>query len=158
MSMNQLFLFVDSTHIWDNPYNGQIRLQHGTYSNQGLVEVYCNGEWDTICNDSFGSNEASVICHQLGYNDYYSYDHLSMLVIAYQIKCEVGIHSSTGNWSQKIWLNCTSSSYNCIGGCAVGCPVEYSDCLHSRDITVECSKFFMRICFLQLLSNNYRYI
>ena len=73
-------MFVDSTHIWDNPYNGQIRLQHGNYSNQGLVEVYCNGEWGTICDDNFGSNETSVICRQLGYNGYYDYDHLSMLV------------------------------------------------------------------------------
>ena len=71
-------MFVDSTHIWDNPYNGQIRLQRGTYSNQGLVEVYCNGEWGTICDDSFGYNEARVVCRQLGYNGYYDYDHLSM--------------------------------------------------------------------------------
>ena len=78
--INYKFLFVDSNRIWDNPYNGQIRLQRGTYSNQGLVEVYCNGEWGTICNDGFGYNEASVVCHQLGYNDYYSYDQLSMLV------------------------------------------------------------------------------
>ena len=73
-------MFVDSNHIWDNPHNGQIRLQRGTYSNQGLVEVYCNGEWGTICDDNFGYNEAIVVCRQLGYNDYYSYDHLSMLV------------------------------------------------------------------------------
>ena len=73
-------MFVDSTHIWDNPYNGQIRLQRGTYSNQGLVEVYCNGEWGTICDDSFGYNEARVVCRQLGYNDYYDHHQISMLV------------------------------------------------------------------------------
>ena len=73
-------MFVDSTRIWDNPYNGQIRLQRGTYSNQGLVEVYCNGEWGTICDDGFDYNEARVVCHQLGYNDYYDYHQISMLV------------------------------------------------------------------------------
>ena len=71
----------DSTCIWDNPYDGQIRLQRGTYSNQGLVEVYCNGEWGTICDNGFGSTEATVVCHQLGYNDYYNYDHLSKMLV-----------------------------------------------------------------------------
>ena len=70
----------DSTHIWDNPYDGQIRLQRGTYSNQGLVEIYCNGEWGTMCDDFFGYFEATVICRQLGYNSNYRYDHLPMLV------------------------------------------------------------------------------
>ena len=72
--------FTDSTHIWNNAYNGQIRLQRGDYSNQGLVEVYCNGEWGSICDDGFGPYEAFVLCRQLGYNNYYNYDHLEMSV------------------------------------------------------------------------------
>ena len=41
-------LFLDTTRIWDNPYFGQIRLTGGNYSNQGLLEVYCNGQWGTV--------------------------------------------------------------------------------------------------------------
>ena len=69
----------DTTRIWNSsPYSGMIRLQGGSYSNQGRVEVYCNGQWGTICDDGFGSTDARTICKQLGYNYYYRYDHLSL--------------------------------------------------------------------------------
>ena len=70
--------FSDSTRIWDDPISGQIRLSKGQYSNQGLLEIYCNGEWGTVCDDSFDSSAAVVACKQLGYNYYYSYDSLGM--------------------------------------------------------------------------------
>ena len=69
---------IDTTRIWNNPYVGQIRLAKGMYSNQGLLEVYCNDEWGTVCDDTFGSTDASVVCRQLGYSSSYDYDHLSM--------------------------------------------------------------------------------
>ena len=65
--------FLDTTRIWDSAYTGQIRLSRGQYSNQGLLEVYCNGQWGTVCDHSFGSNEATVACKQLGYDRYYNY-------------------------------------------------------------------------------------
>ena len=51
-----------------------IRLQGGSYSNQGRVEVYCNGQWGTICDNGFGSNDALVLCKQLGYTGYINYN------------------------------------------------------------------------------------
>ena len=53
-----------------------IRLQGGTYSNEGRVEVYCNGQWGTICDDEFGSANTHVLCKQLGYTGYIKYNHL----------------------------------------------------------------------------------
>ena len=74
-----LIFVTDTTRIWDsNPYLGMIRLQGGVYSNQGCVEVYCNGKWGAICNDGFNQNDAISICKQLGYNYYYSYNHLNL--------------------------------------------------------------------------------
>ena len=71
--------FTDSTRIWNsNPFSGMIRLQGGNYSNEGRVELYCNGRWGTICDDGFNSIDAQTICKQLGYNYYYNYDHLSL--------------------------------------------------------------------------------
>ena len=73
------FMFIDSTRIWDsNPYNGMIRLQGGNFSNQGRVEVYCNGQWGTICDNGFGSADANTICRQLGYTGYIFFDHLTL--------------------------------------------------------------------------------
>ena len=70
---------IDSTRIWNNnPYSGMIRLQGGNYSNEGRVEVYCNGQWGTICNNRFGSIDAQTICKQLGYNYCHNYNHLNL--------------------------------------------------------------------------------
>ena len=70
---------TDTTRIWNsNPYSGMIRLQGGSYSNEGRVEVYCNGQWGSMCNNGFGSTDAQTICKQLGYNYHYRYNHLSL--------------------------------------------------------------------------------
>ena len=70
---------VVSTRIWSSPYDGQIRLQRAQYTNQGLVEVYCNGQWGTICDDFFGLNDANTVCRQQGYTGAEAYDSLSLL-------------------------------------------------------------------------------
>ena len=66
-----------------------IRLQGGDFVNQGRVEVYCNGQWGTICNDGFDSNDANTICKQLGYTRYTNYNHLKMYVILLCICCHI---------------------------------------------------------------------
>ena len=74
-----LMLFAsDFTRIWDIPFSGMIRLQGGTFSSQGRVEVYCNGQWGTICNEDFDSSDATTLCNKLGYDYYSNYNHLAM--------------------------------------------------------------------------------
>ena len=69
------YICTDTTRFWNsNPYPGMIRLQGGSYSNQGRVEVYCNGQWGTICDNGFGSTDALVLCKQLGYTGYIKYN------------------------------------------------------------------------------------
>ena len=71
-------LIVDSTRIWNsNTFPGMVRLQRGAYSNEGRVEVYCNGQWGTICSTGFGYTDADTICKQLGYDGHYSITYTS---------------------------------------------------------------------------------
>ena len=44
--LNAYHFVIDTTRIWNsNPFSGMIRLQGGSYPNEGCVEVYCNGQW-----------------------------------------------------------------------------------------------------------------
>ena len=47
--------------------NGDIRLIGGTNCYEGRVEVCLDEQWQTVCDDSWGSSDAEVVCRQLGY-------------------------------------------------------------------------------------------
>jgi hypothetical protein len=103
-----------------------VRLQGGVYSNEGRVEVYCNGQWGTICDDEFGEREAKLICRQLGYSNFANFDHIPNLA---------------GNETQPIWMDyitCGDSPV-CLNDCQQCPSTEYHDCHHLEDVTIECS-------------------
>ena len=68
---------LDSTLLSNvDPFDGRIRLTGGDYSSEGLIEVFCNQQWGTICDDQFSVVEANTICLQLGYTHAEAFNHL----------------------------------------------------------------------------------
>ena len=64
-----LLITLDSTRIWDFPFNGMVRLQDGEFVSEGRIEVYCNGQWGTVCDTGITfSSDLDVFCQQLGYS------------------------------------------------------------------------------------------
>ncbi|XP_011406026.2 PREDICTED: neurotrypsin-like [Amphimedon queenslandica] len=68
---NFVTLYCNSTN--NPPYDGQLRLLYGTTSSNGLVQVYCSGQWGTVCGRYFTPDAAHLVCRQLGYTSAKSY-------------------------------------------------------------------------------------
>ena len=61
------------------PSNGDVRLiQNGTSGIEGILEIYFNDTWGTVCFNNFNKSAADTVCQQLGHNgaDTFSSDEL----------------------------------------------------------------------------------
>ena len=47
---------------------GQLRLVGSDIPNEGRVEICMSNVWGTVCDDLWGSTDATVVCRQLGYS------------------------------------------------------------------------------------------
>ena len=48
---------------------GQLQLAGGNIPNEGRVEICISTNvWGTVCDDSWSSTDATVVCRQLGYS------------------------------------------------------------------------------------------
>ena len=62
---------IDSSRIWNDPFDSAVRLSNGNFVNEGLLEVYCNDKWGTVCNKTFSSTSTgTTACRQLGYHSF----------------------------------------------------------------------------------------
>ena len=52
----------------DNCIDGDVRLVSGRSDLEGTVQICVFGYWGTICDNSWDSRDAYVVCKQLGYS------------------------------------------------------------------------------------------
>ena len=118
----------DCTHSRDASVDcyssvSSVRLVNGG-PNYGRVEVYHNGQWGTVCDDSWGMNDANVVCCELGFPSASS----------------APKRARYGQGSGPIWMD----DVNCHGGEAsiMNCAHRgwgIQNCGHYEDASVICN-------------------
>ena len=106
--------------------NGALRLvDTGNTQFGGRLEVYYYSEWGTVCDDGWGSSDATVACRQMGFVSVSDSD---------------SSRFGSGVSSQRIWLDnvaCSGSESRLIDCSHAGIGNE--DCVHSEDVGIVCS-------------------
>lgn len=102
------------------------RLVNGGSPSRGRVEVFFGGQWGTVCDDGFSTDEALVICRTCGYG----------MVSAVRPRAYFG----EGDSGCPIWLDdvdCRGDE-NELSHCA-HLKLGSHNCQHYEDVGVECS-------------------
>ena len=103
-----------------------MRLVGGSSPLEGRVEIYYNDQWGTICNSGWYIDDATVVCHQLGFDGDAEAIPNSLFGI--------------GSQSTPIWL----TNVLCTGNedYLDDCPhqqVGSNNCCHYQDVGVICT-------------------
>ena len=62
--LTHIFCFI----LYPGCTQGDIRLLGGTSELEGRVEFCNNNQWGTVCDDAWGTPDATVVCRQLGFS------------------------------------------------------------------------------------------
>ena len=126
--------------------DGQLRLAGGNIANEGRVEICMNKEWGTVCDNSWGTTDATVVCRQLGYsmqgqNQLRTSTSSSKVILVYLVITDAVAFSSAhfGAGVGPIhldYVDCTGSESN-LTNCPHSSSIRCSSG-HSEDAGVRC--------------------
>ncbi len=126
---------------------GDVRLVGGVTPAEGRVEVCLDNRWGTVCDDSWDTNSAAVVCTQLGMPTDCTFENLLRPLCSCLVHCAVAVSLSGpetveafGSGSGDIWLD----DVKCGGNEThlLSCPqfpfTQPHNCKHSEDSGVRC--------------------
>ena len=61
-----MFFVAFGTCIVSKCIEDTVQLVGGSSQNEGRIEICQNGEWGIVCDDGWDTNDARVVCRQLG--------------------------------------------------------------------------------------------
>ena len=67
---NKYEMWFFTVLVPDNCTEGSVRLLFGSTTRSGTVQVCVNGTWGSICDQTWDSRDATVICKQLGFTKF----------------------------------------------------------------------------------------
>ena len=124
--------------------DGDVRLVGGATPEEGRVEICYNNDWGTVCDDSWDSSDAGVVCRQLGLPD--------TGATAYSA-------AFFGQGTGPILLD----EVNCFGTesrlafCPAN-PIGNHNCGHSEDAGVRCTSSGFRYATERCFNKDYNYL
>ena len=120
---------IDEPRLSD-PEPMDVRLREGTFPSEGRLEIFCNDQWEVVCNqESFQKDEADAVCRQLGFTE----------ASGFSTEGRVG----SGDLQLPVWqgqLDCPVNESSVISSCGE-CPDTASSNPPSECsvVTVQCA-------------------
>ena len=154
---------IFSAETCDN--EGEIRLAGGIVEGEGRVEICRGGAWGTVCDDYWGTPDATVVCRQLGFSTVGEHNAVCL---------NVCLLTANPNWTHSLSPGAaafTSAYYGqgfgpiqldnvaCVGNenRLLDCTHTTSSCEHYQDAGVKCTGKSTPVCVIQHFThNNYR--
>ena len=145
---------------------GDVQLVDGSNQYEGRVEVCINDQWGTVCDNSWGTTDATTVCKQLGYA--YTSSTISIIhSLIFYVKIILMLFSLAGKAYANAYFGqgtgpIVLDSVQCssINNKILQCPSNpilqvSSSCGHDDDAAVGCEGGIMSVCFFFNTQSNF---